>query len=366
MVRSLPAAWLVAFACVEEPIFIAESTASSGGTTASGGGGGSSECAVDHADCNRSPSDGCEVHLPTDPEHCGACGHGCDGPCAGSACQPVEIVGGEKKPRGIAVDAEYVYWVTWEGHEVKRAPKAGGTVDTLATGQLGAWMLAIDDTHLYWTARSAGTVAKMAKVGGGVTVLASMLSDPTDLALDGADVYYVDWGSGNVHRVGKDGLNAASLATVPGDPVSLAVTRDAILLAGEDSGDVVRLTKAGGELTLGFDGTDPAYQIRVNATTAFWCGQGDGRIWSLALADLVPTMFGDGTKCFGIAVDDDHVYWTNERSGTRLGEVRMKAIAGGQERILATEQSAPTNITYDDVAVYWSNYGGGSIMRVNK
>jgi hypothetical protein len=41
-------------------------------------------CSEGRADCNNSPSDGCEVDTASDPRNCGACGHTCE--AAGQAC----------------------------------------------------------------------------------------------------------------------------------------------------------------------------------------------------------------------------------------------------------------------------------------
>lgn len=42
-------------------------------------------CADDHADCNNSVADGCEVNIGSDPRNCGGCGKTCDA-VAGQAC----------------------------------------------------------------------------------------------------------------------------------------------------------------------------------------------------------------------------------------------------------------------------------------
>ncbi|OJY15828.1 MAG: hypothetical protein BGO98_24490 [Myxococcales bacterium 68-20] len=53
-----------------------------------------SECADGWADCNGDPSDGCEVDLRMNPDHCGACGTRCDvgagQPCIDGKCLMVD------------------------------------------------------------------------------------------------------------------------------------------------------------------------------------------------------------------------------------------------------------------------------------
>jgi hypothetical protein len=61
-----------------------------------------------------------------------------------------------------------------------------------------------------------------------------------------------------------------------------------------------------------------------------------------------------------LALAGDRVYWTE----TATGAVRSVAVASpGTSAPVATNQMAPGPITTDDVAVYWSNAGDGTIMH---
>jgi len=65
-----------------------------------GGACGVASCNGGFGDCNGSPADGCEVNLNTTPTSCGACGRACSLPnasavgCAGGACTVAACVGG--------------------------------------------------------------------------------------------------------------------------------------------------------------------------------------------------------------------------------------------------------------------------------
>ena len=47
------------------------------------------------------------------------------------------LAANSQTPRRLAIDAAYVYWVSFDGGTVQKVPVNGGTVLTLATGQAG-------------------------------------------------------------------------------------------------------------------------------------------------------------------------------------------------------------------------------------
>src|SRR5512140_1571676 len=54
-------------------------------------------------DCNHRPDDGCETHLDSDPENCGACGAICAGVCTEFGCIET-LADGEVGASGLASD----------------------------------------------------------------------------------------------------------------------------------------------------------------------------------------------------------------------------------------------------------------------
>jgi hypothetical protein len=77
------------------------------------------------------------------------------------------LAGARVFPRGIAVDATYVYWVDFgvaaADGTVNRVPIAGGAVEPLATGQGQPIGIAVDDTAIYWTNNGTGQIVRLAK-----------------------------------------------------------------------------------------------------------------------------------------------------------------------------------------------------------
>ncbi len=78
---------------------------------------------------------------------------------------------------------------------------------------------------------------------------------------------------------------------------------------------------------------------------------------------------------FGIAVDSQNVYWTN--NGTASGGTVMKVpLAGGTPTVIASGQNFPMGVALDATNVYWTDNAGptapvgasatGSIMKASK
>jgi hypothetical protein len=103
---------------------------------------------------------------------------------------------------GLALDAKYVYFNS--GDFVKRVPRAGGSVQTLAAAN--AWKLAVDDTHVYWTEGVFGAdcaIKKAPKSGGESIVVATCTGAYVDIAVDERCVYWANLYGSNVVRAPK-------------------------------------------------------------------------------------------------------------------------------------------------------------------
>lgn len=108
-------------------------------------------------------------------------------------------------PTGIRIDETHVYFACEDDESLRRIPKAGGAVQTLATQQQNADSMAVDSTWLYWTAwGGAPALLRTKKDGSGSpAVLLGSLHEPTGVTVDATKVYVANKGDGEVLVVSK-------------------------------------------------------------------------------------------------------------------------------------------------------------------
>lgn len=133
-------------------------------------------------------------------------------PISGCGSSPNVLAGDLAPPAtGIAADANYIYWVSLglpdyldggsSGDGVIRFPKAGGTAEILAAGNLGGppagfgsagadGAVALDAQYVYWANTYTGTIQRVPLAGGAVTTLATGQGGAHSVATDPGGVYW--------------------------------------------------------------------------------------------------------------------------------------------------------------------------------
>jgi len=119
----------------------------------------------------------------------------------------------------IAVDNTYVYFYDDQNH-IKTVPINGGTVTTIGAGTPEAYALFGSD--IYWVEYSNGTVKKMPKSGGTITTLATGSNSPANLAVDGTSVFWIEFNNpGKVMKVPVGG-GASSIVSNEANTIGVA------------------------------------------------------------------------------------------------------------------------------------------------
>ena len=195
-----------------------------------------------------------------------------------------------KSPGGVAVDAGFVYVAetAWEGRAIK-APKAGGEIVEIATGQHHPTEVLVDDTTVYWINEvnfGDGEVVMASKAGGAPTVLARKSRRPRALALDSGNVYWI---------------------------------QSRFVDPGGDRDSIVRVAKIGGARTTVIDNQAGAAALGVDERNVYWATMFSGEIFGLPKAGgAEPVLVSDKQNGpSALVVDRSGIFWTTDARNAR-------------------------------------------------
>jgi hypothetical protein len=275
------------------------------------------------------------IALPLALTLAAACGDTTDAR-TGAVCNeparcPLVTVLAEQEPGGqqltaLALDATHVYFT--DAWNLRRVPKGGGAVETLATG-LGATgtpgrVLAVDDERVYLAVNfyaygellltsERGAIVSVPKRGGDYTVLADRLWQPASLTLDDGVLYFVTQmidadpqfacgPAGDLFALDTRKGELRTLARLLWQPTSLAVLDEHVYVGhagtlvspcgpeapGYGPRRISRVAKAGGALELLVMGDDfgPGLQV-LDDQALYATGLVDG-IDTLRVSRYVP------------------------------------------------------------------------------
>jgi len=243
--------------------------------------------------------------------------------CAAASGQMV-VLAPNQNPSGFAMDDAYLYWVDQGSQAVRRVPKLGGPLQTVATEPLDyAAFMAVDDADLYWT---TGHQLWRAPKGGGGTPEMLAGDDATGVALDADNVYWSSDVRASIFQEAKSGGERITLATGQVQPEAVAVDGSFVYWV------------------IGMPSSEPGVaKVPI----------GGGSITQLAAVSW-------GAK---VALDDAHVYWTQVQIGDEF--VARVSKDGGAVETIAPAQ-APGGIAVDDTYLWWTDFGANTVSRTLK
>jgi sugar lactone lactonase YvrE len=93
----------------------------------------------------------------------------------------------------------------------------------------------------------------------------------------------------------------------------------------------------------------------------------DGAIMKMPLAGGPPVSLASAQVYpWGLAVDAQNAYWTNQGNDSEQGSVMRVSVAGGTPVALATGQPSPRAIAVDESGVYWVNTAEPRIYGISR
>jgi hypothetical protein len=331
-------------------------------------------CPPDTADCNGDPSDGCETDISANVDNCGACKHSCDGAtCTAGLCQPQMLTKGHGDVRYIAVDDDSVYFTSVSLWLLGRVSKQGGDATFLIPAgalQQPTAGLAVDDAFVYAPAFAGDAGSQRVPKDGGVAEVLDPCNTVFSIALDQATAFWVTAACGGAVRVRRRDKTGGTVTESGIDDGTYVIATygylgvDDASVFWENAFQIRTLDKslAGPVRTVLDAGTDGSFRgiaiddkiyatfrdriLAVDKTTG-------------ATTTLVTALNGT-TSRVGLVVDDKYVYFAHAEGGV----VARVPKSGGTVEPLAKNQGAPMGIALDANHVYWSNTVDGSIWRV--
>lgn len=236
---------------------------------------------------------------------------------------PVRIASPER-PTYVAVDATHVYWTdlrntSSDPGKIGRVPILGGAEEILATGLGGPNSCTLFGAHVYFAQRDA--VNRVPRAGGTIETLATETL-PFYVAANSTRVCWIRPGDLTFSIVCRphSGGTAAVLATESGFPRFLAIDEsDAYWVPTE--GTVRKVSLAGGTpttLATSLGECTMAADIELDATHVYWsCGTTVRKVPKAG--GPATTLFAEsGAAEMGIAIDDAYVYWTSSTTLRKL------------------------------------------------
>ena len=184
-------------------------------------------------------------------------------------------------------DGVWVYWCT--SSTIKKVPKAGGTVEVVASNMEQPGGIVSDLGILFWTDVIAGIVYNFDTPDGPLMTMATDQSFPTGIAADFTTLYWTnmtagaDAGTSGCHGDVQDEHTAdrARSHPVPG-ALGIAQSGPFVYWANNVNGTIMRVSKAGGAPDTLAEGQGAPAGIVVDSTWVYWTSRDDGKVMRVA------------------------------------------------------------------------------------
>ena len=327
---------------------------------------------------------GCETGTTQNAQHCGTCGHSCQGgTCAASKCQVLTLASGESSPFALAIDASWAYWRTTYGGIRRARTTGGGVSDFEFPGPTigGTPGIATNGTHVYWMHQ--GDPFANPAVPQRVYRRPVNMSSPSEvfytspatqaymsLVADSTNVYAADYPGNTIDKIAISTRTATALTPNASSPRNMQVVSG---FAYYDSvnDNIVRRVNINGPTT---QLPQPVSPADVGPAFAVYSGY---LYYTVATGIFrVPVAGGAPQQLFpfaslnvrSMAADASGVYFAID-VGAR-SDLRRMPLAGANPEPLVTGRGYLRDIKLDANSVYWADGGPtsneGAVLKLAK
>ncbi len=245
------------------------------------------------------------------------------------------LFGATESPSGIVLGSGSVVWADGNVGGIGSVPIDGGQPSLLATlGGPGPYEVALAGEQLYW-AHLAGGVQSMAVGGGAVTTYPASValggSEDDGIAVDELYVYWNDLLQKTVNKMPLGGGPVTVLASNQGYLVGIATDGHFVywasttgLYTDSETGSISRVSRDGGVVELLASQATETLNLGLDGSYVYWTASGhtagSGSLSKVPIDGSQPpnVLIAGLDFPFGIAVDSQHVYWTEASRVVRL------------------------------------------------
>jgi hypothetical protein len=311
----------------------------------------------------------CGAALESDPENCGACGHGClGGECREGACMPTVFLAGVAA-QSLANDYDRIYFADYDTFGVHSIRKDQTDPQTLFTADYEhrPAQIALAGQTLYFAVHNyfdpasygPGWLARVQTDGSGYQELAEIPAGPWAMATDGADAFFTArWGDPTLGSFPLSNGPVSTLIPFEGaypEIFGIEPWGEDIYFAAWAAGTISRVPKQGGAVEVLRTG-EPSIALVGSGTELFWSA--NGAIWRAPLPLLEPKVMVAPVQARVLAIAGDQIHFASDHLWGRVN------VDGTGMTVLADGLALTECFTVDDEAVYLSDKIGNVIYRV--
>ncbi|WP_345987433.1 hypothetical protein WCX18_09940 [Sulfurimonas sp. HSL1-2] len=287
------------------------------------------------------------------------------------------LIDGVNAPQSVVINGTDMYWIeggpvgSIEGFgRIEMMPLGGGEISPIISGIItGTMPIAVDDAFIYIADR--WMIKKLPKAGGKITNVAEADFAIFDIDTDGTNIYWIEDGPfTRIAMVASSGGPVVELSNTLVGPSGPLMTVGGYVYWIAHYDTISRVSVLGGATETVAGGLSFLSDFTTDGTDVFFPENDTGKIRKVPVSggSISELVLLDSAAWRILAVDDTHLFWIDlTLRGSMLGSIPK---TGGISTVLYENldyfESWPNSLVVDDVNLYWTEVGSGTIKMAPK